>query len=425
MFKVKTLNVVLVFMFLFCMVTVAQEADESIEMEFVNDLAMGIPIQDVYVDTGMVQRVGSELTDAVLALPVYNSTERHDADFEEPFDIGPFKKGEALGFTFGDWLTTSGKGTYTVDGNRATLDMQFENLVPDGLYTLWCLEISPEAFFELPCGAPDGSESIFTADADGNALVTLEMDAFPPSTDDHFYEVALGWHSDGQTYGEVAGDFGKNVHVPIWFDFLPEHNDLNPVEMDFINELAWGVPIQDVYVEAVMRPQGDMTDEMLEQPLYATTFNNPPDFFEEPFDAGPYPKGEALGFTLGEWLAATGTGMYTVDGDTAKLDLSFEQLVPDGMYTIWCVEINIAELAITEAPCGAADGSTNEFVADDEGNGSISIEVEPFPASTEDVIYEVSLAYHSDGQTYGKRAGEFGQNVHVQLVYDFLPPESD
>ncbi len=51
--------------------------------------------------------------------------------------------------------------------------------------------------------------------------------------------------------------------------------------------------------------------------------------------------------------------------------------------------------------------------------------MDAFPPSTDETIYEIALAYHSDGQTYGELAGEFGHNVHVQLVYDFFPSEME
>jgi hypothetical protein len=423
----------LVWVFLTGIVTFAQTDTETIELEFINDIAMGIPTQDVYVDAGLVVRPAGELTEMMLAQPVYNSMERHDADYEEPFDIGPFEPAEPLGFTLGDWLATTGTGTYKADGDQATIDLQFEHLVPNGLYTLWCLEIAGGAMNEAPCGAPDGSENTFTATEDGSARVTMDIDAFPPSTEETFYEIAIAYHSDGQTYAELAGDFGKNVHASIWFDFFAEHNNLDVVNMEFINETAWGIPIQDVYVDAglVIRPQGKMSEALLEQPLYSTATETPFDsdgiFGIEPtFNVGPFEKGIPLGLTLGEWLSATGKGTYTIDGDRATLDFLFEGLVPEGVYTLWCVEIVLPpDLAISEQPCGQADGSENEFVADEEGNATFNLEMEAFPPSTESTIYELALAYHSDGQTYGERAGEFGHNVHVHLVYDFYPPEAE
>jgi hypothetical protein len=61
------------------------------------------------------------------------------------------------------------------------------------------------------------------------------------------------------------------------------------------------------------------------------------------------------------------------------------------------------------------------FVADENGHAEISVTVHILLPFTEEHVLDVGVAYHSDGQTYGARAGEFGKNVHVQLFYDFLP----
>lgn len=432
--RIRHVVVLLGMLMVFAPVTAQQDdvpVSESIQMEpFVNDLEMGIPAQDVYIDANMVVRPEGELTEELLAQPLYSIPFNNPPDFlEEPFDVGPYPQDAALGFTLEEFLSATGSGTYTKDGDRATLDLTFENLIPNGVYTLWCVELDfvTPAMVDEPCGEPE--DSTFVADENGRGHVVTEMNTLPPSSDDKLYSISLAYHSDGQTYGESAGEFGHNVHVQISHDILPETNERDVVELNnWLSDMAMGVPAQDVYVDAnmVVRPEGEITEAMLNEPLYTVPFNNPPDFFEEPFDVGPYPADAPLGFTLGEWLAATGTGTYTVEGDTAVLDMSFENLVPEGVYTIWCLELNFAEMAITEElPCGDRDGSENEFMADEDGSGGIIIEIEPLPPSTEDIIYEVALAYHSDGQTYGERAGEFGHNVHVQLVYDFLPPDSD
>ena len=73
---------------------------------------------------------------------------------------------------------------------------------------------------------------------------------------------------------------------------------------------------------------------------------------------GPFDKGKSLGFTLGQWLSASGIGIYSVDGDNAELDLSFKNLVPNGIYTVWCSRLTFPpEPNIVDKPCGAEDGS--------------------------------------------------------------------
>ena len=50
---------------------------------------------------------------------------------------------------------------------------------------------------------------------------------------------------------------------------------------------------------------------------------------------GPWPRGKALGITLGDWFAAKGEGSYACADGTGHVDIRFENLVPDGLYTMW------------------------------------------------------------------------------------------
>jgi len=204
--------------------------------------------------------------------------------------------------------------------------------------------------------------------------------------------------------------------------------DTGPVEMVFYSDLSLDIPFQDVYIETtdgmVKRPEPSDPLSSLFQPVYSVPFNNPADIFVPPFDAGPYKMGDPLGFTLSDWLAARGTGTYTVSGDRANLAVAFKNLVPKGVYTLWCVETNMTTYNMVDDPCGALNGSENSCAADEKGNASFTLEMDALPPSTPEKIYTVGLAYHSDGHTHGAEPGEFGHNVHVQLVYDFLPPAS-
>lgn len=137
---------------------------------------------------------------------------------------------------------------------------------------------------------------------------------------------------------------------------------------------------------------------------------------------GPFPKGKSLGFTLEKWLSAGGIGIYSVDGENAQLDLSFKNLVANGVYTVWCSRLTFPpEPKIADKPCGAEDGSQNSLKADDKGLASFSLKLKPMEASTKETASLIALAYHSDGKTYGASPGDFGLNSHVQLF--FLLPE--
>ena len=116
--------------------------------------------------------------------------------------------------------------------------------------------------------------------------------------------------------------------------------------------------------------------------------------------------------------------MYVQQGAKAEIDLQFDNMVKNGVYTLWCVTISMPTFEVTsEKPCGAPDGSENSFIADDTGHADIQMTTDAFPPSTDEVIYEIAVAYHSDGQTHGVTVGEYGRNAHVQLIYDFFPPE--
>ena len=204
-------------------------------------------------------------------------------------------------------------------------------------------------------------------------------------------------------------------------------------ELQSVSHIAMGLPEQDVYIEreagsgqVVRVLPGEETDA-LDMPVYAAAELVEHNLFgtgDAPF--GPYPKGQDLGMTLGEWLAAGGQGTYTVTGDRAKLDMTYENLVPNGVYTVWCTRVSFPpNIEIVDKPCGAADGSQNSFVADAEGNGHFELELPTLPASSAETSSVIAIAYHSDGQTYGAHPGDFGLNSHVQVAAMIPAPEAE
>lgn len=137
---------------------------------------------------------------------------------------------------------------------------------------------------------------------------------------------------------------------------------------------------------------------------------------------GPFPKGKALGFTLEKWMSASGIGIYSADGENAELDLSFKNLVPNSVYTVWCSRLTFPpEPKVADKPCGAEDGSENSFQSDEKGSSSLSLKLKPLEHSTKETATVIAIAYHSDGKTYGASPGDFGLNSHVQIF--FLMPE--
>ena len=175
----------------------------------------------------------------------------------------------------------------------------------------------------------------------------------------------------------------------------------------------------------VIRLEGDAAKDPanLAKTVYAIAAATPHDPFKVGLNPlGPFDKGKALGFTLQQWLAASGIGIYSVDEENAQLELSFKNLVPNGVYTAWCSRMTFPPNPnIVDKPCGAEDGSENSFNADEKGTASFSLKLKPLEASTKETASIIAIAYHSDGKTYGASPGDFGLNSHVQIF--FLMPE--
>jgi hypothetical protein len=162
----------------------------------------------------------------------------HDPYKLSPNPLGPFPKGKDLDFTLGQWLAAIGKGTYIEENNNAILNLTFHNLVPNGTYSVLYNRVTmPPIFSDLhiPIGAPDGSQSIFRADAKGNATFMLRMKALPDSTNVTFRDYAamyvsktapitsnitwtllgVAYHSDGKSHGAELGELGKTSHMQL------------------------------------------------------------------------------------------------------------------------------------------------------------------------------------------------------------------
>jgi len=208
-----------------------------------------------------------------------------------------------------------------------------------------------------------------------------------------------------------------------------------PVAISFIKHVDAGMPEQDVFVAAidddslvfrVEQADIDANPALLEARLFAskeTAEHDPFKLGEAPF--GPFEKGESLLLTLGDWLSATGEGTYLVssDGSEAEIDFTAQNLIPNGVYTVWCSRIKMPpDPVVTDFPCGALDGSENVVTADENGNLTYTVTTEPLQASTDEEVAVIALAYHSDGETYGEEPGPFGSVTHVQIFWMMPAP---
>lgn len=211
-------------------------------------------------------------------------------------------------------------------------------------------------------------------------------------------------------------------------------------------------PVQDVFImlnnttpNLVYRIERNQADDLtnLAREAYATTNATPHDPYKvTPKSLGPFPKGADLGFTLGQWLEAIGTGTYTEENDNSTMNFTFRNLVPNGVYTVHYTRItmppNFNEMLI---PVGAPDGSQNAFKADAKGNATFNLKLKTLPASTNITFKDyaamyvtktapitanitwtlISVVYHSDGKTKGASLGEPGKNAHGQMVHLMYP----
>ncbi|MGJ4918891.1 hypothetical protein [Bradyrhizobium oligotrophicum] len=121
-------------------------------------------------------------------------------------------------------------------------------------------------------------------------------------------------------------------------------------------------------------------------------------------------NGEPIGFTLGDWLAASGSVTLTPSaGGKVEIAMSFDHLKPGGHYSLF-------ENHFDQKPVGFTplDGTAtaNDFVAGPDGRAKLTI-IAPQPLTHDNAVL---LVYHSDGMTHGAKRGDIGVNAHHQLI---------
>lgn len=226
--------------------------------------------------------------------------------------------------------------------------------------------------------------------------------------------------------------FGSAALTMLAFTPAASAHTPHVVPLKFINHIQAGLPEQDVFVGGVGLKPGrvvrvdvqDAKDPVnLAKPAYTSARIVPHDPFKVgKRPRGPFPQGRPLGLTLGQWLDATGSGTYVVRDDQAEINLSFQKLVPNAAYTVWCSRITFPpNPKVVDMPCGKPDGSENVLWSTAKGRGSLHLQLPALPSSTTHTATVIALAYHSDGKTYGPNPGDFGLNSHVQLFF-LLPP---
>lgn len=210
-------------------------AQKPVELTFVDHIKADLIEQDAYVEkwagSGKVYRITPKEFDTYKDVPVYGTAEVvHHAPFN-PNANGPYPRGQALGMTMGEWLAGSGTATYSCRREKGTIRASFQKLVPNGVYTFWyafagkehmgCADC-PFTTIDFPMGDPDGSQSAFTADADGSADYDLTFSPCLELSGERLAAMlAIAYHSDGKIYGPDPGPFGQGSHVQL-FTMLPD-----------------------------------------------------------------------------------------------------------------------------------------------------------------------------------------------------------
>ncbi|MGI9434018.1 MAG: hypothetical protein ACR2Q4_04175, partial [Geminicoccaceae bacterium] len=80
--------------------------------------------------------------------------------------------------------------------------------------------------YDLPLGARDGSENAFVTDADGHAVFERSFKPCLQLSGEHLMaDLAIAYHSDGNTYGPMPGEFATKSHVHMYLG-LPKRQGI-------------------------------------------------------------------------------------------------------------------------------------------------------------------------------------------------------
>lgn len=217
-------------------VSLLAQKSYTVELTFVDHLKAGLIEQDVFVQKNEgpknVFRVLPEEREQYLNHTLYTSKLPHH---HNPFDkklVGPYRRGKKIGISLRDWLKAKGTAECSCEGGWGTVKANFENLMPNAVYTLWHAFMAKDnkkhfiGTFDLPVGLRNGSQSIFKTNDQGNARLELTFPNCLQLTDSQLMSMlAVAWHSDEKTYGETPGPFGQVTHIQL-FAVFPDQDNL-------------------------------------------------------------------------------------------------------------------------------------------------------------------------------------------------------
>jgi hypothetical protein len=127
---------------------------------------------------------------------------------------------------------------------------------------------------------------------------------------------------------------------------------------------------------------------------------------------------------LGEWLKAKGNARLTCyDDGTAEVEMNFEGLIENGLYSIWATYGDPDTGGFAPVPLG---GTPNIIVPGSEGEAKYKRYLNDCPLTLvegEKPLLLVEVAYHSYGMVYGAVADlpglgyPFGLTTHTQINF--------
>ncbi len=137
-----------------------------------------------------------------------------------------------------EWKTASGTATVSCDGGITKYSLEFTNLIPDGVYTIWNnvprRHLEPTDIVDLSAdfsgmGAlGNGVSNIIVASATGEGSLEIDVPAgnlsmfgtLPPCViaDGPGLVLVMNYHIDGKTYGDTPGPDPEDVaHLLIYY----------------------------------------------------------------------------------------------------------------------------------------------------------------------------------------------------------------
>jgi hypothetical protein len=179
------------------------------------------------------------------------------------------------------------------------------------------------------------------------------------------------------------------------------------------------INVNEVDIFGEIRNEAGMIPVAPNEEIYARNAFDPPIGMLTPIKT---PDGHHL--TLSEWENASGNLVVSCNGNSTKVDISLQGMIPNGTYTFWLNFLNKKKIPgelinfgsdlVKIEPLGS--GILNIQQADD--NGVITATVNHSSCIlTEEAALVLVVDYHINGNTYGANHIPDEEDVNHMLVY--------